>query len=197
MPQINDTTGNVKTSSVVRVDAKAEGFERIAIPRGTVDIVEGGLMVRDTDGQAAKPDADSRQIYINFSNPKAPQTKDQQAIHVAGQGATFSVGLSSGGYAGINGSGLRIGLPLTDEYFVLSSISSIETDGPQTRLTIARETDPNAAREDDFKFAYPSGGSGALLGAPTADESDLCFGIVEYIDANLIWFTFDSQGYKN
>jgi len=191
VPQINDTTGGVKTSSVLRVDVKAEGFERIAIPRGLVDIAEGGLMVRGADGAAAKPAATARQVYINFSNPNAPQTKDQQAIHVAGEGATFSVALSSGGYAGVNGSGLRIGLPFTDQFFKAGDLTAIEGEGPGCRLTILAETDSAAARYPDVKFAYPTGGAGVLA------AGELCFAVVEFIEGTLIWMTFDSMGRKN
>jgi len=198
VPQINDTTGGVKTSSIVRVDMAAEGFARIAVPRGTVDIVEGGLFVRNASGEAALPDGFARQVFINFSNPNAPQTKDQQAIHVAGQGATFSVELSSGGYSGVNGTGIRIGLPFTDQFFVAASLASIETDGPNTRLTLLEEADSAAARFGDIKFGYPSGASGALRASPSiATESDLCFGIVEFIEGELIWFTFTSLGFRN
>ena len=105
--------------------------------------------------------------------------------------------LSSGGYGGINGSGLRIGLPFTDQFFVLASIVNIETDGPGTRLTLLREADSAAARDGEIKFGYPSGGSGTLRGSSVADESNLCFGIVEFIESGILWFTFTSIGVRN
>jgi len=181
----------------VRVDAKAEGFERIAIPRGNVDIAEGALMVRDADGLAAPPSGESRQVYINNSNPKAPQTKDQAGINIGGVGRTFAVDVEGGGYSGINGTGLRMGLPFTDDFFVLGDMAAIEAAGPQTRLTLRREADPNAARTGEIKFGFPSDGAGELKATADPDESNLCFAIVERREAHLIWFTFSTTGFRN
>jgi len=197
MPQINDTTGNIKTSFVVRVDAKAEGFERISMPRGE-DVPEGGFMVRDAQGRGVNPaDALARMVYINFSNPDAPQTKDRQTINEVG-GSTFGVELSSGGYAGINGSGLRIGLPFTDQFFVAADIPLIRAEGSGAVLNLKRELGAGAARFGEIKFGLAP--AGVLPSPGVADDGGLTFGIVDLIEAGgtageLIWFTFNSQGH--
>ena len=202
MPQIDDTTGNIKTSFVVRVDAKAEGFERISMPRGE-DVPEGGLMVKNANGQGVNPvvdagsgDVEITQVYINFSNPNAPQTRDQQGINEVG-GATFSVDLSSGGYAGINGSGLRIGLPLTDQFFISADIPAIRAEGPQAVLNLGIEATGGAARFGAMKLGLAPA---KTLPAASATRGSRAFGIVDQVEAGgtageLIWFTFNSIGF--
>lgn len=202
MPQINDTTGNIKTSFVVRVDAKAEGFERISMPRGE-DIPEGGLMVKDAEGRGVNPvvdptsgDIEITQVYINFSNPNAPQTSDRQSINEVG-GATFAVDLTSGGYAGINGSGLRIGLPLTDEFFIAADIPAIQAEGPGAVLNLGIETTVGAARFGEMKLGLAPA---KTLPAASPTVGSRAFGIVDQIEAGgtageIIWFTFNSLGY--
>lgn len=184
MPQINDTTGNIKTSSIVRVDAKFESVNFKAIPRGTVDIVEGGLMVRDSGGLAAKPAATAKQVYINFSNPDAPQTKDEQKINIAG-GTLFEVGLSSGGYAGIIGANTRIGLPKTDQFFFGTDVALLVVGD---RLELKAETDANASRYPDVKFARRSGANYIFA---TVDAIETGAGIT------LVWLLFNSMGYQS
>jgi hypothetical protein len=202
MPQINDTTGNIKTSFVVRVDAKAEGFERISMPRGE-DVPEGGLMVKDAQGRGVNPvvdpgsgDVETTMVYINFSNPNAPQTSDRQSINEVG-GATFAVDLSSGGYAGINGSGLRIGLPLTEQFFVAADIAAIRAEGSGAILNLGIEATVGAARFGAMKLGLAPA---KTLPAVSATRGNMAFGIVDQIEAGgtageIIWFTFDSLGY--
>ena len=203
MPQIDDTTGNIKTSFVVRVDAKAEGFERISMPRGE-DVPEGGLMVKDAQGRGVNPvvdpgsgDIEVTQVYINFSNPNAPQTRDRQSINEVG-GATFAVDLSSGGYAGINGSGLRIGLPLTDQFFIAADIATIRARGAGELLNLGIEATGGAARFGEMKFGVPA--TAKTLVATTSTDGGLAFGVIDQIEAGgtageIIWFTFNSLGF--
>ena len=203
MPQINDTTGNIKTSFVVRVDAKAEGFERISMPRGE-DVPEGGLMVKDAQGRGVNPIADGpggiidvTMVYLNFSNPNAPQTVDRQSINEVG-GAVLSVDLSSGGYAGIVGKGLRIGLPLTDQFFVAADIAAIRAEGNGAVLNLGMEGTPGAARYMEMKFALAP--AKTLPDPATATVGGRAFGIVDQAEAGgtvgeLLWFTFSSLGF--
>jgi len=181
MPQINDTTGNIKTSSIVRVDAKFESVNFKAIPRGTVDISEGCLMIRNASGVADVPVAGSRQVYINFSNPNAPQVKDAQKINIAG-GTLFSVDLSSGGYAGIVGAQTRIGLPKTSTYFVTADVAGLAV---ADRLTLKADVaDSNKVK----------------LSILTNLATELCFGVVDQIETGagitIAWFLFSSVGYR-
>jgi len=202
MPQINDTTGNIKTSFVVRVDAKAEGFERISMPRGE-DVPEGGLMVKDAQGRGVNPvvdpgsgDIETNVVYINFSNPNAPQTSDRQSINEVG-GATFAVDLSSGGYAGILGKGLRIGLPLTDQFFIAADIAAIRAEGHGALLNLGIEATGGAARFGEMKLGLAPA---KTLPAASPTDGALAFGVVDQIEAGgtageIIWFTFSSLGY--
>lgn len=208
MPEFNDTTGQVKTSYIVQVDAKAEGFERINLPRGAVDIPEGALMVRDANGVANLPDpgtiaggelVDSRMVYINFSNPNAPQTSDRAVWNEVG-GTRYSVQLEAGGFAGILGHALRVTLPYDNRFFLDADIGSINVNEP---VTLKREADGGDVRPSEVKFGRPTGaplasGMPTLLGAPTAAESDLRFATVDAIDtgAGKITLIFNSIGAK-
>lgn len=196
MPQINDTTGNQKTSTVVRVDAKAENWERIPIQRGSVDIIEGGLMVRDTNGKAQKPNyvgggaaiADTT-VYINFANPSGGSVYDRQVVNDVG-GTQFAIDLESGGYVGVQGDGIRVGLPLTERFFRKADLASMVPGG---RLILARETDGAAERTNEIKLGYVA----ALPAPATANVGALCFGTVDSIDGNVLWFIFGNRGYVN
>jgi len=208
MPEFNDTTGQVKTSYIVQVDAKAEGFERINLPRGQTDIPEGALMVRNAQGVADLPDPgtvaggpllDSRMVYINFSNPEAPQTSDRAVWNEVG-GTQYSVQLDAGGFAGILGHALRVTLPYDDRFFVNADIGSVAVGEP---LTMKREADGYAVRPSEAKFGRPTGGAlgtgmPTLLGAPTNAESDLRFATVDAINdgAQKITIIFNSIGTK-
>lgn len=181
MPQLNDTTGNIKTSSIVRVDAKFESVNFKSVPRGTVDISEGCLMIRNASGVADVPVAGSREVYINFSNPSAPQVKDEQKINIAG-GTLFQVELSSGGYAGILGANTRIGLPKTSVYFVTADVAGLAVGD---RLTLKADVaDSNKVK----------------LSILTNAATELCFGVVDQIEVGagitLAYFTFNSIGYR-
>jgi len=202
MPQIDDTTGNIKTSFVVRVDAKAEGFERISMARGE-DVPEGGLMVKDAQGRGVNPVADGpagvidvTMVYLNFSNPNAPQTRDRQSINEVG-GAVLSVDLSSGGYAGILGKGLRIGLPLTDQFFVAADIAAIRAEGNGALLNLGIEGTVGAARFGEMKLALAAA---KTLPAATTTVGGRAFGVVDQAEAGgtvgeILWFTFSSLGF--
>lgn len=195
MPQINDTTGNQKTSFVLRVDAKAENFERVPIQRGTVDIIEGGIMVRNSSNKAAKVLYDGVTtineplIYLNFSNPNAGDVADRAVVNDVG-GTQFSVSLESGGYVGVGGSGLRCGLPATERFFVKADLANLV---PGSKLFLKREGDGAAERYNEVKFGAVL--KTAAIGAASATQGGLCFAIVESVDSNLVWFTFGNQGY--
>ena len=200
MPQINDTTGSLKTSFLVRVDAKAEAWERVSIPRGTVDIIEGGLMKRDASGRAAKPapaPADTvleTFVFINYTNPNAGSVNDRQPVNDVG-GTTFVAAVEGGGYAGVQGDGLKVGMPLTEQYFVKADLAALATPG--TRIVLKRETDAAAARFNDIKFGAASGAAGALLGAATVNEGALCYAVSQWNDNSVLWMLFGNRGVKN
>lgn len=194
MPQINDTTGNQKTSSVLRVDAKAENWERIPIQRGSVDIIEGGIMVRGADGKAALVDIDptniiANLIYLNFANPNGGGAYDRQVVNDVG-GTQLSVNLEGGGYVGVNGSNIRCGLPLTERFFVKADLALIAIPG--TQLVLKRETDGAAERTGLIKFGAVA--KGLTLGAVGANNGNLSFGTVESVDGNVVWFIHSNRG---
>lgn len=203
MPQINDTTGSQKTSTIVRINAKAESYERVSIPRGNVDVIEGGLMKRDAAGNAAliAPAAldviNDTFAFINFSNPAAGSVRDSQTINDVG-GIQFSASVESGGYAAVMGDGLMIGLPLTERFFVKADLAALATPG--VRIVLKRETDPAAQRTGEVKFGAASGVAGILLAAATANEGALCFATSQYVDGGnngVFWFLFGNRGIKN
>jgi len=195
MPQINDTTGNQKTSTVLRIDNKVENFERFTIPRGTVDIIEGGLMVRNAAGKAAKPNTGGgnvvdNNVYLNFANPSGGSAYDRQTINDVG-GVVIGTDLESGGYVGIGGAGVRLGLPLTERFFVKADLATIAVPG--CKLILRRETDGAAERTGEIKLGGVARGS--ALPAAGANEGALCFGIVDQVDGNVVFFLFSNQGY--
>lgn len=196
MPQINDTTGNQKTSSVLRVDAKAENWERIPIQRGSVDIIEGGIMIRGSDGKAAKVLYDGGTniteplIYLNFANPNAGGAYDRQVVNDVG-GTQFSVNLEGGGYVGVGGAGLRCGLPLTERFFVKADLAVIAVPG--AKLFLKREGDAAAERYNEVKFGAVAKTS--AVPAVGVANGAFCHGIVESVDGNVVWFSFTNQGF--
>jgi hypothetical protein len=198
MPQINDTTGNQKTSTVMRIDAKAENFERIPIQRGLVDIIEGGIMVRNATGKAAAPNTGGGSIidlliYLNFANPNAGGAYDRQVVNDVG-GTQFSTVLEGGGYVGISGADLRIGLPLTERFFVKADLVALAVPG--ARIVLKRELDAAAEFFNEVKFGVASGAAGILI-IPTANQGGLCFGITESVDGSVIWFIHSNRGINN
>lgn len=212
MPYFNDTTGQQPTTYVVEVDAKAENFERINIPKGTFNIIEGGLLVRGaTTGKAEPPTTDTANppttivdnsyVYINFSNPNAPQTADTQVWNDAG-GTRYSVALDAGGYAAIgSGSGsLRITLPFTSRYWVTADLATLAVQWP---IILKREAWNAAVRPGEVKLGGATGA--AIVGStiPTVDTATafiggLRFGVVESFspDRKKITFLFNSIGSK-
>ena len=208
MPFFNDTTGQVPTTYLVEVDAKAEAWERISIPRGPVAIPEGAVFVRDNRRRAAELAAvdgvsllDDPFVYINYANPAAPQTNDRQTYNVAGQGVQYSVDLDGGNYVGIMGPSLRITMPYDARFFVTADIGNFVLGDP---ITLKRETAGAAVRPAAIKWGRPSAGDNAdgravLLGAPTAGataESSLSFATVESFSPNnqKITFIFGNSG---
>jgi len=208
MPFFDDTTGQVPTTYLVEVDAKAEAWERISIPRGNVVIPEGAVFVRDDRRRAAEPAAvdgvsllDDPFIYINYANPLAPQTNDRQTFNVAGQGIRYSVDLDGGNYVGIMGPSLRITMPYDARFFVTADIGLFVQGDP---ITLKRETAGAAERPGAIKFGRPTGGDNAdgratLLAAPTAGaaaQSALSFATVESFSPNnqKITFIFTNSG---
>lgn len=195
MPQINDTTGNIKTSTVLRIDNKVENVERYNIPRGSVDIIEGGLMVRNSSGKAAKPNHAGGNIvdntvYLNFANPSAGSTFDKLVWNEVG-GTVLQTNLEGGGYVGIGGAGVRLGLPLTERFFVKADLTLIGTPG--TKLILKRETDSGAERYNEIKLGAVA--RGTSLPSATNDVGALCFGTIDAVDGNVVWFLFSNVGF--
>jgi hypothetical protein len=200
MPQIQDTTGNIKTSFTLRVDAKAENFERPSIKKGRDTIIEGGIFKRDESGRARRVGLDAADapttitetlIYLNYVNPNAGSAVDRQTYNEVG-GPQYLAELESGGYVGILGDNLKCGLPLTERFFVKADLSLLVVPG--TRLVLKRELDATAERTGEVKFGAATGG---VLQAPGANEGGLCFGLTDFQESDLLWFIFGNRGLIN
>lgn len=155
-----------KTTSLVRLNSKISALNQLKVEFGSVDIAEGRFMKKDATGKAVLATNTDRFVLLNFLDSQAGSVKTQTQDKFDATAPTITQG--SGGYSGIVGSGLPIGIPVT-------------------------EWDPaRAPVAGDWVGVGASGRQLALDPAGPPAPGTPLFGVVYEVSLGIAWFIYES-----
>jgi len=200
---IQGTSGLRLTADPVQIDANRQAYRLISADQGADDIPVGAPFVMDATGTAVLPSAtlattpaanSEREIYIRVSNTNTSSTSITQDIVETG-GPLYQSQLSTN-FAGLKGSGLRVGLPYTNQYFDDGHVTdgTLETPG-QYLILFTENGGATVPRNGEVKFGRPTGGlTGGLYALNTNEHA---FGVVERVEGGqILWFTFYNVSFR-
>lgn len=196
---IQGTSGLRLTTDVVQIDANRQAYRLLSVDRGVADIPVGALFQVGTAGEAVAIDGSlvastpainaPREVLIRISKTNTSSTNVTQDITEDG-GAVFSSNLTTS-FAGLKGSGIRVGLPFDASLFIEADVASGDLETPGQYLVLKLEDAGAAVRPSTVKYGLAGGATTGGLIALSANE--VAFGIVERVEGGqILWFNYSN-----
>lgn len=162
-----------KTTSLVRLNSKISALNQLKLEFGSVDVPEGRLIKKDAAGKAVLATATDFFTLLNFLDTLAGSSKTSTEDKF--DATAPKITQSSGGLTGIVGSGLPIGIPVTEWD------TAVMAPAAGNLVVVGTSGKPRA-------MEVPGGGVDPITpGKPY-------FGVVFEVSLGIAWFIYESVG---